>query len=55
VVAGAGGEDAWRFAQIARISVSRRIVVNTPATATATAATAAVGGAGVAHLPGPDR
>jgi hypothetical protein len=47
VVAGAGGEDARRFARIARLSVPRRIVVSTPDTATA-----AVGGAGVAHLPG---
>lgn len=47
VVDGAGGEGAWRFARIARLSVPRRIVVSTPAAAVA----AAVGGAGVAHLP----
>jgi DNA-binding transcriptional LysR family regulator len=44
---GAGTQDAWRFARTGRLQLPRHVVVNTPDAAAA----AAVGGAGIAHLP----
>lgn len=44
---GTGTQDAWRFARTGRLQPPRQIIVNTPDAAVA----AAVGGAGIAHLP----